>query len=446
MVGPQKPRKQSDRHRTVPIPESLTTIPGYPKKLVIYLCDASSFWQVRYFAEGRIFRRSAKTENKIEAMRVARRFFDEVTWKIRQHGADASAVTFQEAYESLVAAELAQLNRGQLTAQSVANRKYRFEKIILPHFGKRDVTRIDYAELEIFLNSLSSQDPPLGVSTIAAYMGLVRKVLQQAARKNWIHHIPEFPHVGVEDKPRGWFTVAEYQKLYRTAKSLIGKTADEIRIIENDGTSRMVWWLRDEPRPVGSEKVRSQKITAELNDMIVFTINSFIRPTDLKNMQNKHVDVINGESTYLKLNLPPSKGHKHPIATMRWAVKVYERIARRNAAKGMSGPEDYVFMPERNNKNSRDYALVALTRQFDALLDITGLKRSVTGEVRTLYSLRHSCIMYRLIYGRSINTLALARNSRTSPEMIDRFYAAPLQGEMAIAEIQSKKRPRIWER
>ena len=88
MVGPQKPRKQSDRHRTVPIPESLTTIPGYPKKLVIYLCDASSFWQVRYFAEGRIFRRSAKTENKIEAMRVARRFFDEVTWKIRQHGPD----------------------------------------------------------------------------------------------------------------------------------------------------------------------------------------------------------------------------------------------------------------------------------------------------------------------------------------------------------------------
>ncbi|NCU85919.1 MAG: hypothetical protein EBV57_07930, partial [Betaproteobacteria bacterium] len=61
-------------------------------------------------------------------------------------------------------------------------------------------------------------------------------------------------------------------------------------------------------------------------------------------------------------------------------------------------------------------------------------------------SLRHSCIMFRLIYGQSINTLALARNARTSPEMIDRFYAAPLQGEMAIAELQSKRRPRVWER
>jgi hypothetical protein len=43
-------------------------------------------------------------------------------------------------------------------------------------------------------------------------------------------------------------------------------------------------------------------------------------------------------------------------------------------------------------------------------------------------------------------TLKLARNARTSPEMIDRFYAAPLMGEMAIAELQSKRRPRPWER
>jgi len=27
-----------------------------------------------------------------------------------------------------------------------------------------------------------------------------------------------------------------------------------------------------------------------------------------------------------------------------------------------------------------------------------------------------------------------------------RFYAAPLMGEMAIAELQSKRRPRPWER
>jgi hypothetical protein len=94
----------------------------------------------------------------------------------------------------------------------------------------------------------------------------------------------------------------------------------------------------------------------------------------------------------------------------------------------------------------RDRALKLLQHQFDALLDLLGIKMSPQGDPRTIYSLRHSSIMFRLLYGASIDTLKLARNARTSPEMIDRFYAAPLMGEMAIAELQSKRRPRPWER
>jgi hypothetical protein len=44
-------------------------------------------------------------------------------------------------------------------------------------------------------------------------MGLTRKVLQHAARHSFIEHIPEFPKVGVEDKPRGWFNVGEYKAI-----------------------------------------------------------------------------------------------------------------------------------------------------------------------------------------------------------------------------------------
>lgn len=94
---------------------------------------------------------------------------------------------------------------------------------------------------------------------------------------------------------------------------------------------------------------------------------------------------------------------------------------------------------------SRDNAIKSLGRQFDIVLDVTGLKVSNVGEPRSLYSLRHSSIMFRLMFGRAVDTLTLARNARTSPEMIDRFYAAPLQGEMNIGELQSKRRPRPWE-
>jgi hypothetical protein len=130
---------------------------------------------------------------------------------------------------------------------------------------------------------------------------------------------------------------------------------------------------------------------------------------------------------------------------MPWAVRVYERIKAMNSARGMAGPNDYVFMPEYGEK-SRGHALKILQYQFDALLDLLDLKHNAQGDPRTIYSLRHSSIMFRLLYGASIDTLKLARNARTSPEMIDRFYAAPLMGEMAIQELQAKRRPRPWER
>ena len=105
-------------------------------------------------------------------------------------------------------------------------------------------------------------------------------------------------------------------------------------------------------------------------------------------------------------------------------------------------PDDYVFLPR---AASRDFAMKQLAKQFEIVLEISHLKYSTTNEARNLYSLRHSCIMYRLLFGRGIDTLTLARNARTSPEMIDRFYAAPLQGEMNVAMLQSKSRPRPWE-
>jgi hypothetical protein len=93
-------------------------------------------------------------------------------------------------------------------------------------------------------------------------------------------------------------------------------------------------------------------------------------------------------------------------------------------------------------KDNRDYALKQLQRQFEIVMQDTGLGLGSDGEERTLYSLRHTAIMYRLLFGDGINTLALARNARTSVEMIDRFYAKPLTGEMNIAMLQSRRRGR----
>jgi hypothetical protein len=58
---------------------------------------------------------------------------------------------------------------------------------------------------------------------------------------------------------------------------------------------------------------------------------------------------------------------------------------------------------------------------------------------RTLYSLRHSAITFRLLYGQGIDLLTLARNARTSLEMIDKFYASELRAEMNVGMLHSKR-------
>jgi hypothetical protein len=50
--------------------------------------------------------------------------------------------------------------------------------------------------------------------------------------------------------------------------------------------------------------------------------------------------------------------------------------------------------------------------------------------------------MLRLLNAENLDSLTLARNARTSVEMIDRFYAKPLTGEMNVDLLHSQRRPR----
>ena len=440
-----------ERHRSVPLQETITRIPGYPRKLVIFKIPASSYWWVRYYAESRILKRTTKTEVKRDAMEAAKRFYDDVNFRL--HGGTpfegipaevnaAEVIPFRKVTNMLLEFEEAKVQRRQMAERSLENIQLRMNKHILPYFGHMDILSINYKVLDEFLQMLSKLEPKLTVSTLSIYMGLVRKVLQHAARYSFIQHIPEFPKVGVEDKPRGWFNVGEYKALIKASKQLAGKRM-EWRF-KGPGKESTYYCEVGQKLTPNDQLIKRFTMTKDLSDLIVFMVNSYIRPTDVRTMQHKHVEVIKREWTYLRLTMPPSKGHSFPTTTMPWAVKVYERICRRQEIElgRPVGPEDYVFM---TLAGTRDSAIKSLAKQFDILLALTSLKISNVGEPRSLYSLRHSSIMFRLMFGRAVDTLTLARNARTSPEMIDRFYAAPLQAEMNIGELQSKRRPRPWE-
>jgi hypothetical protein len=166
-------------------------------------------------------------------------------------------------------------------------------------------------------------------------------------------------------------------------------------------------------------------------------VNGFMRPGDIKFLKHKHVSIVRGKHIYLRLNLPETKKHDKPIVTLQPAVFVYERLLALQRTDGYGRPDDYVFLP---NLQDRKWLLVAYGWQFMYLQSLAGIEaNAANGQTRTIYSLRHTAMTFRLLYGGKIDLLTLARNARTSVEMIERFYASNLTAEMNIDLLQGKR-------
>ena len=153
-------------------------------------------------------------------------------------------------------------------------------------------------------------------------------------------------------------------------------------------------------------------------------------------MQHKHIEIVRTSHLYLRLTIPETKRHRAQIVTLRPAVRIYQSLCKYQSLHGLAGPDNYLFLP---HIEDRDAAVVIMSANFNKVLVATNLKIGELGQVRSLYSLRHTAIMFRLLHGKGIDLLTLARNARTSVKMIEDFYASNLTAEMNIALLQSKR-------
>ena len=71
--------------------------------------------------------------------------------------------------------------------------------------------------------------------------------------------------------------------------------------------------------------------------------------------------------------------------------------------------------------------------QFNRLLEKSELKLDRDGKPRTAYSLRHTYICMRLMEGADV--YQIAKNCRTSVEMIEKFYAAHIKNMLDASAI-----------
>lgn len=415
----------AERHRTLPITATVTPIANYPQKLRIYKTMASCYWQVRCFFKGKTYTQSLRTTNKKTAISAAKTFFHIKTAELYEQDIkqrEQLKSTFAEVVPAMLATQQARVARKELTAEGLRILQNRLHKSILPMLGNLEVAKIGYTQLNSYVAKLSEEG--LTATTIQQHLVAIRKVLGHAHSTSLIASLPKFPNVKVNSKSRGGFTVAEYKRLAGTARQHVG---DRIAIRTTAKSKRAAAMVD-----------RYAVVSDDLHWLIRFMVNSFVRPTDIKHLRHKHVTVVRGKHTYLRLNLPESKLHDKPIVTMQAAVGVYERLHKHYAALGMAEQEDYLFMP---NVTDRGKALEFLGWQLKYVQGLAQVgTNAANGKTRTLYSLRHTAIRLRLQYGRNIDLLTLARNARTSVEMVEKFYASELTAEMNIDLLQGKRR------
>jgi hypothetical protein len=385
-------------------PYEIETIPRYPETLQIYRIRASKFYQVRLFVDRKYVRRSTRCIEKPDAIEFAKRFYDEI--RIAQRlDENVHTDTFAACAKHLSRRQESLINQSQRSKKFNNEDLLKLDKDILPYFQTMSVSRINTAIIEDYIDNLTSERK-LSPSTLSKHIIIIRKVLKEAMKRDYIKTLPMFPIIKKRDNPRSYFNEAEYKQLRETAKRLSKENI----------------------------KVRYIPLTEEIYDFIIFHVNVFVRPSDIKLLKHKHVEVVNNKQhQYLLITPPNSKTSNRQSASMKTAVIVYERLKRRHDGNNFSNLDDYVFFPQYQN---RDYALQTIRRQFDFILDTAKLKYDRNDKPRTIYSLRHTALMFRILKSENIDIFMLARNALTSVEMLERFYLSHAESRLKIENLQ----------
>ncbi len=402
------------------------TIDGYPKSLKLYKVTNSPFWQMHVRLGNHIITKTSKTTDLNTAEERAKSFFNElIGFRYKPHNTNQQnfndrSTQFVDIAEKVIAFEHQRQLFGEISETTFKNFRYRVIGCLSPMFGHREIKEINQKDIYHLITTLS--DRQLGSISISQHLQSLKKILHYALENELIYRLPLFPKIRKQFFPRGGFTTSEYLLLTKTARKL-----SKISSPNSMPTHR---------NRAGGAFTKTSNVPKEMIWIIRFMVNGFMRPTDVIHIQHKHVEIIKQDHTYLRLTLPETKRHKAQIVTLRPAVQVYEKLKKHMNEMGLASHDDYLFLPQIKN---RKIAGPLLSLHFNKILSASNLKIGPLGQSRSLYSLRHTAIMFRLLYGQGIDLLTLARNSRTSVQMIEQFYASNLTAEMNIQLLQSKR-------
>jgi integrase len=159
-----------------------------------------------------------------------------------------------------------------------------------------------------------------------------------------------------------------------------------------------------------------------LHDYVLFMVNSGLRPDEAKRIEIRDIDIVAdgpGNEEILHIAVRGKRGVGY-CKTMPGAVIPFKR------------------MKERHNLEPNQLLFPKIQRElFNTLLDELGMKHDREGNPRTSYSLRHTYICFRLMEGADI--YQVAKNCRTSVEMIEKYYASHIKNMLDASAINVRR-------
>jgi site-specific recombinase XerD len=395
---PTKQPSSAAKNRLNPIKETMQTVRGYPTTLVIYKTAASRFYWVRCYFNGKYRTKTTKSESAPEAKQFAVQFFrDTVTSK------DTNLSGSTSKHFAVVGNLFFRSTEKNSTSTTYKSDYNRYCQHILKEFNQQPIDTITNAQISQFVEKL--HDTKIKPATIKHHIVVLRKIMKFAIANDLMKSLPVFPRITGKlqtSLKRDYLTIPEYEHICKTAQDLAQK-----KVIH-----------------------KARLITLEMKLLIQFMVNSFIRPSDLRVIKHKHVTKQSDkDGDWLELTHPATKTNANAVQAMPASVHIYQRLIEfRKEEKRNTTLDDYVFFPE-FDEHERDEAMIAIAKLFKRIVAESGLEVKTDKKI-TLYSLRHTAIMFRLTIGQ-VDTLSLARNARTSQAMLDQFYASHLtSGQM----------------
>ena len=384
-------------------------------KLHVYKRDNSGFWQCSTFLGGKNHRVSTKEEGLSQAKDFAEDWYLELKGK-HKRGEIKNEKTFRIAAEKFLI-EYDVITDGQRSRKWVKIIGDKVRLHLMPFFGELGLSEITSGKVQEYrfhrMNSADKKSPAR--TTLHHEIVTLRQILKTAVRHGWIQALPDLStpyRTNGKVTHRAWFSPDEYKVLYEATRKRAQKPKSK----------RWEW------------------TSEQMHDYVLFMANTGLRPDEALRLEFRDVQIVEDDATgetILEIEVRGKRGVGYCKSTAG-AVRPFERLKTRSRpvmekVEGSRIPRKALKLPQ-----ATDLLFPGNHRElFNEILDELKLKLDREGNRRTAYSLRHTYICMRLMEGADI--YAIAKNCRTSVEMIEKFYASHIKNTLDAAAINVRR-------